>query len=241
MTTVAIIPTRWGSTRFPGKPLAPILGRPMIQHVWEKAGAAEGISRVIVATDDERIAEAVAAFGGEAAMTSAAHESGSDRIAEVAAGVEADVIVNLQGDEPLVRPADLSRLAALMEADPALGVGSLCHAIGPEEAANPNRVKVVRDADGNALYFSRAPIPYARDATAPHFQHLGVYAYRRDALLGFSALAVPPEERAEALEQLRFLAAGIRIRLIEVEPTGPGVDTPEDLERVEEILKNSAP
>ncbi|MBC7985419.1 MAG: 3-deoxy-manno-octulosonate cytidylyltransferase [Sphingomonadaceae bacterium] len=237
MRVVAIIPARWGSTRFPGKPLAPIAGKPMIAHVWEKASAADGIDAVIVATDDPRIADAVIGFGGEVAMTRSDHLSGSDRLAEAAARIDADVVINLQGDEPLVRPADLAALAALMRAEPAVEVASLCHAIDAGEAANPNRVKVVRDAQGNALYFSRAPIPYPRDvAVARYFQHLGVYAYRRAALLAFSTLTVPAEECAESLEQLRFLAAGIEIRVIEVEPTGPGVDTPEDVTRVERIL-----
>ena len=238
MKIVAIIPTRWGSTRFPGKALTPICGRPMIQRIWDRAMAAKEIDSVIIATDDQRIADAVQAFGGTVEMTRDNHDSGSDRIAEVAERIDADAIINVQGDEPLVRAADLDRLAQLMRSDGSVKVASLCHAISTEEAANPNRVKVVRDAQDNALYFSRAQIPYPRHAeTARYFQHAGVYAYRREMLLAFADLPVPDEERTEALEQLRYLAADIDIRMIETEPSGPGVDTPEDVPIVEALLK----
>lgn len=237
MKIVAIIPARWGSTRFPGKVLAPIAGKPMIARVWERASAASEIDDVIVATDDDRIAGAVRAFGGRVEMTRSDHESGSDRIAEVAARIEGDAIINVQGDEPLIRSADLDRLAALMRNDPSVRVASLCHPISDDEASNPNRVKVVRNAAGDALYFSRAKIPHPRHAEhARYLQHAGIYAYRRTDLLAFSTLPVPAEERAEALEQLRFLAAGTAIRLIETEPSGPGVDTPEDVAVVEKLL-----
>jgi 3-deoxy-manno-octulosonate cytidylyltransferase (CMP-KDO synthetase) len=237
MRIVAIIPTRWGSTRFPGKALVEIAGKPMIERVWEKASAAGEIDEVIVATDDDRIADVVRGFGGHVEMTRDDHDSGSDRIAEVAARLEADAVVNVQGDEPLVRSSDLDRLAALMRGEPAVDVASLCHAISADEAANPNRVKVVRNAAGDALYFSRARIPHPREAkSARYFQHAGIYAYRRDALLAFPDLPVPAEERAEALEQLRFLAAGYTIRLIETDPSGPGVDTPEDVATVERLF-----
>lgn len=237
MKIVAIIPARWESKRFPGKVLTPIAGKPMISRVWEKAKAAKNIDDVIVATDDDRIADTVRDFGGHVEMTRSDHESGSDRIAEVAARIEADAIINVQGDEPLVRSADLDRLAALMRDDPAVRVASLCHAISAEEAANPNRVKVVRNAVSDALYFSRAKIPHPRHGEDAHyFQHAGIYAYQRSALLAFPKLPIPAEERAEALEQLRYLAAGIAIRLIETEPSGPGVDTPEDVAVVEKLL-----
>lgn len=237
MKIVAIIPARWGSTRFPGKVLTPIAGKPMIARVWDKARAASEIDDVIVATDDDRIAGAVRKFGGRVEMTRSDHESGSDRIAEVAARIEGDAIINVQGDEPLVRSTDLDRLAALMRNDPSVRVASLCHRISGDEADNPNRVKVVRNAAGDALYFSRAKIPHPRHGDyAQYFQHAGIYAYRRPDLLAFSTLPVPEEERAEALEQLRYLAAGIAIRLIETEPTGPGVDTAEDVAVVEKLL-----
>jgi len=239
MKVVAIIPAHWASTRFPGKALTPIAGKPMIELVWDKVQASDALDDIIVATDDNRIAAAVRDFGGHLEMTRAGHESGSDRIAEVAARIDADVIVNIQGDEPLVRSADLDRLALLMRSEPTVEVASLCHAISAEEAKNPNRVKVVRDRAGDALYFSRAPIPHPRHAEdARYFQHSGIYAYRRPALLAFSKLPVPPEERAEKLEQLRYLAAGTKIRLVETEPSGPGVDTPEDVAIVEALLSN---
>jgi len=237
MKIVAVIPARWGSTRFPGKPLAMIAGRPMIEHCWRAAVAATAIDAVLVATDDARIAEAVEGFGGEPILTRDDHPSGSDRLAEVAERVPADAYVNLQGDEPLVRPADLSALAGLMRAEPGVSVATLCHAIDAAEAANPNRVKLVCDASGDALYFSRSPIPYPRDAAAARYlQHVGVYAYRRDVLRAFPTLPRPMEELAESLEQLRLLAAGHRIRAIEVAPTGPGVDTPEDLVHVAGLM-----
>lgn len=237
MKVVAIIPTRWGSTRFPGKALTPIAGKPMIVRVLEKAKAATGIDAVIIATDDDRIADIVRRFGGQVEMTRGDHESGSDRIAEVTARIEADVIINVQGDEPLVRSSDLDRLAALMRDEPNIQVASLCHAISAEEADNPNRVKVVRDAEGDALSFGRTKTPPASGEANPgYFQHAGIYAYQRAALLSFPDLPIPPEERAENLEQLRYLAAGIAIRMIETEPSGPGVDTPEDVAIVEKLL-----
>ena len=210
----------------------------MIEHVWRKASVAEGIDEVIIATEDQRIADAVRGFGGRAEMTRDDHESGSDRIAEVAARIDADAVINVQGDEPLVRSEDLARLAELMRSDETVRVATLCHAIGTQEARSPHRVKVVRRANGDALYFSRSPIPFPRvEGEARYFQHVGVYAYRRDVLLGFGDLPVPAIERAESLEQLRLLDAGISIRVLETEPTGPGVDTPEDIETVERLLK----
>lgn len=235
---IAVIPTRWASTRFPGKPLVDLAGRPLVQHCWEAARAAIGIDDVVVATDDDRIADAVAGFGGRAIMTRGDHPSGSDRLAEVAGSEPCDILLNVQGDEPLVDPLDLTALATAMRNDPDLPVATLCHRIDAAEAANPNRVKVVRDAADNALYFSRATIPFDRDGTGtvPYFQHVGVYAYRRAVIRAFPTMPRPPEELAESLEQLRLLAAGYRIRVLEVSPTGPGVDTPEDLEVVKGLL-----
>ena len=236
MRVIAAIPARWGSTRFPGKPLTPILGKAMIRWCWEAASAADGIDDVVVATDDARIAEAVHGFGGRAVMTRDDHASGTDRLAEVAVHEAADVIVNLQGDEPLLRPGDVARLAALLRSNATIAVATLCHRIDASEAANPNRVKVVCDAHGDALYFSRFPIPYDRGGGARYLQHAGIYAYRSEVLAAFPALPRPAEERAEELEQLRLLAAGIKIRVIEVEPTGPGVDAPEDVAVVARLL-----
>ena len=237
-----VIPARYGSTRLPGKPLADILGKPMIQHVYERALQVPGATDVVVATDDNRVAEAVQAFGGRWVMTSPDHPSGTDRLAEVMTQVDADLYVNLQGDEPLVRPADIGKLAHGMFADPAVQVGTLCHLIEAAEALNPNTVKVVLAGNGNALYFSRSPIPYPREADeARYLKHVGVYAYRRDVLATYAKLPQPMIEQAEKLEQLRLLAAGLCIRAFEVEPTGPGVDTPECLERVRALMSGQLP
>lgn len=232
-----VIPARYGSTRLPGKPLADILGKPMIQHVYERALQVPGATDVVVATDDVRVADAVQAFGGRCVMTSPDHPSGTDRLAEVMTQLDADVYINLQGDEPLVRPADIGKLADGMFADPAVQVSTLCHPIDATEAVNPNTVKVVLASNGDALYFSRSPIPYPREADEAHYlKHVGVYAYRREVLAGYSTLPQPMMEQAEKLEQLRLLAAGMRIRAYEVEPTGPGVDTPECLEQVRALM-----
>lgn len=236
-----VIPARYGSTRLPGKPLADIGGKPMVQHVYERAMQVPGVHVVVVATDDSRVADAVSAFGGHHIMTSADHPSGTDRLAEVMRGVDADIYINLQGDEPMVRPADIARLAQGMCTDAALQVGTLCHAIDAEEALNPNAVKVVLGEQGDALYFSRSPIPYPRDAdAATYLKHVGVYAYRREVLASYASLAQPMIEQAEKLEQLRLLSAGFRIRVFQVEPTGPGVDTPECLERVRALMAGAS-
>ena len=239
---VLVIPARYGSTRLPGKPLAGIAGKPMVQHVYERACQVPGVQAVLVATDDERVAQAVQAFGGRCVMTSPDHPSGTDRLAEVMAQVPADIYVNLQGDEPLVRPSDVQRLVDGMLADASVAVGTLCHSIDAQEALNPNTVKVVLADNGDALYFSRAPIPYPRDAQeASYLKHVGVYAYRRDVLERYAGLPQPMAEKAEKLEQLRLIAAGLRLRAFMVEPTGPGVDTPECLETVRALMEGRAP
>jgi len=236
-----VIPARYGSTRLPGKPLADIAGKPMVQHVYERALQVSNAHVVIIATDDERVAEAVRAFGGEYVMTSPDHPSGTDRLAEVMGRVDADIYINLQGDEPLVRPSDIEALAAGMLADPSVNVGTLCHPIDAHEAGNPNTVKVVLAANGNALYFSRSPIPYPRDSeTATYLKHVGVYAYRREVLAEYANLPQPMLEHAEKLEQLRLMAAGYCIRAYVVEPTGPGVDTQECLEQVRALISGQA-
>ena len=232
-----VIPARYGSTRLPGKPLADIAGKPMVQHVYERALQVSNAHVVVIATDDERVATAVSAFGGQYVMTSPDHPSGTDRLAEVMSQIEADIYINLQGDEPLVRPADIEKLAAGMLEASEVGVGTLCHAIDSNEAVNPNTVKVVLAENGNALYFSRSPIPYPRDEeAASYLKHIGVYAYRREVLAEYPKLKQPPMEQAEKLEQLRLLAAGFCIRAYLVEPTGPGVDTPECLEQVRALI-----
>jgi len=208
----------------------------MIQHVYERAREVTGVYDVVVATDDERVAIATRAFGGTAIMTSPDHPSGTDRLVEVMRQIPADVYINVQADEPLVRPEDLSTLLLAMQ-DEHLPVGTLCHPIDPNEANNPNCVKVVLDNDGYALYFSRSPIPYPRTASAAtYLKHIGVYAYQRDMLVRYSQLTPTMLEQAEMLEQLRLMAAGIRLRVLQVAPTGPGVDTPESLERVRAIM-----
>lgn len=236
-----VIPARYGSTRLPGKPLADIAGKPMVQHVYERALQVANAQVVVIATDDERVAEAVRGFGGVCVMTSPDHPSGTDRLAEVMAQVDADIYINLQGDEPLVRPSDIEALAAGMLADASVNVGTLCHPIDAHEAGNPNTVKVVLASNGNALYFSRSPIPYPRDSeVAIYLKHVGVYAYRRDVLAEYASLPQPMMEHAEKLEQLRLMAAGYCIRAYVVEPTGPGVDTPECLEQVRALMTGRA-
>jgi 3-deoxy-D-manno-octulosonate 8-phosphate phosphatase (KDO 8-P phosphatase) len=237
-----VIPARYGSTRLPGKPLADILGKPMVQHVYERALEVPGVNTVVVATDDMRVVDAVQAFGGRCVMTSPDHPSGTDRLAEVMTQIEADIYINLQGDEPMVRPADIATLTAGMWADASVQVGTLCHPIPAEEATDPNIVKAVLAANGDALYFSRSPIPYPRDGDAvTYLKHVGVYAYRREVLAAYSSLPQPMAEHAEKLEQLRLLVAGFRIRAFIVGPTGPGVDTPEGLARVRILMAGGVP
>lgn len=234
---VIVIPARFASTRLPGKPLADILGKPMIEHVHARALQVNGVSDVVVATDDERVADVVNGFGGRSLMTSQDHASGTDRLVEVMQHVDADLYVNLQGDEPLVRPGDVSLLIQGMQNNPPVQVGTLCHDLPAIEASNPNQVKVVLAASGDAMYFSRSPIPFPRDTTKAHYlKHVGIYAYRKDVLQGYSALPRSMPEEAESLEQLRLMSAGLCIRAFHVEPTGPGVDTPECLERVRSLM-----
>jgi len=227
------------STRFPGKPLVDLAGKPIVQWVYERASQAASVSRVIVATCDEEIADAVAAFGGEVVMTSDKHRSGTDRIAEAARDVKADVIVNVQGDEPLIDPKSIDKAVEPFVHDEDLVMSSLMVPIGREAAQDPNLVKVVVDVEGFALYFSRSPIPYERDPTPSGtgvYGHVGLYAYRKDFLLKFASLDATPLEKSESLEQLRALEHGFRIRMVEVEDRPLGVDTPEDLERVRDVL-----
>jgi len=246
----AVIPARYASTRLPGKPLADIAGRPMIQHVHQRV-AASGAAEMIVATDDQRVADACARFGAEVQMTSPSHASGTDRLAEVAArrGWPAtDVVVNVQGDEPLLPPSLVRQVAALLAADPGADIATLGTPVRTlEEFLDPAVVKVVRRADGRALYFSRAPIPWHRDealgglATQRSFdgawRHLGLYAYRVAALQRLAASPPVPLELAEKLEQLRALSLGMAITVGEaLERPGPGVDTLEDLERVRALI-----
>ncbi len=238
MSVIAIIPSRYASTRLPGKPLADICGKPMIQHVYERVRSVSLFDDVIVATDDDRIAVAVRAFGGHVCMTSPDCPSGSDRILEAAERYPADIYINVQGDEPLIEPSVIERLVLEMQRDPDLQMATLCYPVSVEKAQDPNLVKVVCAHNGNALYFSRSPIPYPRKGgiSPQYFGHLGMYAYRRGLLMLFNQLPSSPLENTEKLEQLRVLQAGITIRVLQTEAMGPGVDTPEDLEEVRRIM-----
>ena len=237
---VAVIPARFESTRFPGKPLADIAGRPMIEHVYRRTADARGIDAVVVATDDPRIANAVERFGGVVRMTRPGHRTGTDRIAEVASDLLCEIVVNVQGDLPLIEPDMIAEVIAPLRAEPSLVMSTLRQAISdPSELTNPNVVKVVVDAHDHALYFSRALIPYPRESGTA-FKHIGLYGYRRDFLLTFAALAQTPLERSESLEQLRALEHGFRIRAVETAFESIEVDTPEDLERVRRRLATPA-
>ena len=242
MTVLAILPARYGSTRFPGKPLTQIAGKPMIQHVWERTRVAKSVDAVVVATDDERIRDVCEAFGADVEMTRVDHPTGTDRLAEVALRHDHDVIVNVQGDEPLIEGfvVDAAVDALLSGGDAAMS--TIVHRAAPEAFDDPNRVKVVLDANGFALYFSRAPIPFRRKDTgiAP-LQHVGLYVYRRDFLLNIVTFDRSPAECAEELEQLRALENGFRIRAAEIEGwTSVPVDVPEDVPIVEAALARQA-
>jgi 3-deoxy-manno-octulosonate cytidylyltransferase (CMP-KDO synthetase) len=251
LAIVAIIPARFGSTRLPGKPLSNIHGKPMIQHVYERACMARLVDRVLVATDDERIAAVVRGFGGDATMTSAAHATGTDRIAEAARGSDAEIVVNVQGDEPMLDPRWVDEALRPVVDDDAIQMSTLSLPLRDlDEMLSPSVVKVVTDARGDALYFSRSPIPHVRlDAGGPREsaaaaverglarKHVGLYVYRREALRRLTSLPPSTLERAEGLEQLRALQDGLRIRVVETDGrAGVAVDTPEDLERVRSLL-----
>lgn len=249
-TVAVVIPARYQSSRFPGKPLALLGDKPMIQHVYERVRAARGVTRVVVATDDERIRDVVAGFGADALMTECGLRTGSDRVAAVARTVSADVYVNFQGDEiPLTALLleDLIRPFLASEAE----VGTLKRALTEErDLLDPNVVKVVTDRHGDALYFSRGPIPYRRDRTSGgdtsrksplHWKHLGIYAYTQSALARFAALPTGTLEAGEQLEQLRLLEAGVRIRVWETTHASLRIDTPGDLERAEHTLLRGEP
>jgi len=242
MSVVAVIPARYASTRLPGKPLVSLGGKPMIERVWSQVRQASLVSDVLVATDDERIRSAVEAFGGKAVMTRLDHRSGTERIAEVAAThKDADIFVNVQGDEPLIEPAAIDELVGAIQSDEEVRVATLAVPITRQpDIMDPNVCKVVLDFDGNGLYFSRAPIPWVRDrggaVHARHLKHLGLYAFRREALLDFATFPLGDLERVEQLEQLRWLENGYRIRVAETEHDSVSVDVPEDVARIEAML-----
>jgi 3-deoxy-manno-octulosonate cytidylyltransferase (CMP-KDO synthetase) len=234
---VAIIPARFESTRLPGKPLALIAGRPMIEHVYRRAADARGVDAVVVATDDDRIAAAVEHFGGIVRMTQRTHRTGTDRVAEVARALPCDIVVNVQGDEPMIEPEMIAAVIEPLAESAIVEMSTLRRAItDPADLVNPHVVKVVVDRLGDALYFSRSPIPHH----GPAFKHVGLYGYRRDFLLSFAALPQTPLETGESLEQLRALEHGLRIRTIETRYDSIGVDTPEDLERVRRLCGATA-
>jgi 3-deoxy-manno-octulosonate cytidylyltransferase (CMP-KDO synthetase) len=238
---VVVIPARYGSTRLPGKPLVSLAGKPMIQRVYERVKMAQSVDQVIVATDDERIVKAVEGFGGQARMTQGDHRTGTERVAEVAAHAVGDIFVNVQGDEPLLDPAAVDTAVGALLEDPAASISTVATPIKtPGDIMDPNVVKTVLDFDGNALYFSRAPIPWVRDTTSKiqvrHLKHLGLYVFQRDALLEYPTLPQGELEKIEQLEQLRWMENGWKIRVAEVEHDAVSVDVPEDVARVEKLL-----
>ncbi len=243
---VAIIPARFGSTRFPGKPLALLKGKPVIQHVYQAVSSAGLIDAVFVATDDRRIFDLVRGFGGRAVMTSTEHTCGTERIAEVAEDIECDIIVNVQGDEPFIKPEMVDDVIKVLSDDRRAEISTLAkktHDI--KEILSPDVVKVVFDNEGFAMYFSRAPIPFYRDKPtsdlqAPHYyKHIGIYGYKKDVLLRFASMPQGRLELIERLEQLRALTGGIKMKVKETPYDTFGIDTPEDLERAEEWLNLS--
>lgn len=238
MLILIVIPSRYNSSRFPGKSLADIHGKPMIQHVYERACQAGCSDRVVVATDDRRIADKVAGFGGEVMMTAPDHPSGTDRVVEVSQRIRADIYINVQGDEPLIRPDDINLLARTMVDDPSCQVGTLCHPIAIEEAMNTNTVKMIVSHTGSVLYFSRGLIPYiSGTAYQPEYlKHIGIYAFRAEVLAKYMLLPSSDLENREKLEQLRLLQSDIPIKAVRTSRTGPGVDTPACLERVKKIM-----
>ncbi len=235
-----MLPARWASTRFPGKPLQLIAGRPLIQHVWERCQRAKKLSGVIIATDDMRIAQAAFDFGAEVALTRASHKSGTDRVAEVAGRLRGvSHVINVQGDEPLISPLLIDQLATTLLAEPKLGmITAASRFAADEDVTNPNVVKVVMDRDSNALYFSRAPIPHARDGISlvPHYRHQGIYGYALPLLLKFVKWKPTRLEKTEQLEQLRALEHGVKIRVAVTSKVSTGVDRREDIALVEKIL-----
>jgi 3-deoxy-manno-octulosonate cytidylyltransferase (CMP-KDO synthetase) len=235
---IGIIPVRYGAQRFPGKPLASILGKPMVQHVYENARQAKLLEKLVVATDDERILLAAESFGAEACLTSSGHTSGTERVAEVAAQYDYPIVINIQGDEPLLRGESIDRLVEALQQE-TVPMASLVHRTSDlSRLDDPNIVKVVMDAAGYALYFSRSPIPY--QASNGFWEHIGIYGYQRNFLLQFQGLPDSRLEKTEKLEQLRALENGYRIKILETAYSTLSVDVPEDIIKVENIIKNES-
>jgi len=240
MKVLGVIPARYASTRFEGKALADLFGKPMIQHVYERAIKAETLDEVTVATDDLRIFDAVKAFGGAVVMT-AEHSTGTNRVAEVAERSDAEILVNVQGDEPIIEPAMIDEAVKPLLEDSGVDLATLAYRMGSEaEYRNPNVVKVVADRAGFAMYFSRSPIPHVKldewSADIPLYRHVGLYVFRRRALMDFAQTPQTPLEMLESLEQLRFLENGYRMKIVETRYKSIGVDTPEDLENVKRMM-----
>lgn len=241
MNVIGVIPARFAASRFPGKLLVSLCGKPLIQHVWERARRSRCLREVIIASDDERIRTCAAAFGARVVLTSAHHPSGSDRIIEAVTSLPADIVINIQGDEPLIEPAAIDALAEALLADPSCAMATLIRrGQDRREFESPHVVKVVTDQNGDALYFSRAMIPFPRDGQTEvfYFKHLGLYGYRWEFLMKYKDLPVSSLECTEKLEQLRVLQAGYKIKTVETPYDTMGVDTPEDLSRVEKIMKD---
>jgi 3-deoxy-manno-octulosonate cytidylyltransferase (CMP-KDO synthetase) len=240
MKTVGIIPARWASTRFPGKPLFPIAGKPLLQHVWERCRSARSLDAVVIATDDMRIATAAFEWGAEIALTARHHQSGTDRIAEVARlDTKVDCVINIQGDEPLIDPRLIDRLVAKLRSDREIGIVTAAHPFAEAaDISSPHQVKVVVDLKGRALYFSRAPIPYLRAHSRPFktLRHQGIYGFRRDTLLRFVRWKPSPLERVESLEQLRALENGVTVHVLVTKQGSPGVDTPKEAAALEQKI-----
>ncbi len=242
MRFVGIIPARLASTRLPGKPLIRIAGRTLVEWVYRSVNRARVLEAVWVATDDERVVREVESFGGRALLTRADHPSGTDRVAEASRSIDADVFVNVQGDEPLIAASTIEAVCAAFAEDPDLQVSTACVDLQTEqEYRDPHTVKVVTDLQGRALYFSRAPIPFAKEGLPAASKHLGIYAYRRSFLLDLDSLQRTPLESTESLEQLRFLENGVPIRVVKVPEDSLGIDTNEDLDRVRPLLENPRP
>ncbi len=242
MNSIVIIPARYNSKRFPGKVIADLNGKSVIEHVYKRSQQAKLVDQVLVATDDKRVYDKVDEFGGRAVMTSPDHQSGSDRLAEVAADLDADLIVNVQGDEPLIRPEMIDQAIRILENSDNIQMSTLASPITKVIAKKPDRVKVVLDKNNQALYFSRAKVPFYRDRVKleqKYLQHIGLYVYKKDFLLKYTELEPTPLEKAESLEQLRALENGYKIKVGITEHHGPGIDRPEDLKEVSKILKDN--
>lgn len=244
MKVIGVIPARYGSTRLKAKVLADLLGKPVIQHVWERAGQSRRLDDLLIACDDERVLKKAKEFGAKAILTSKDHASGSDRIIEAVNGLEVDVVINIQGDEPLIHPTMIDDLARVMLEDSSCVMATVIKAIdNPKDIEDPNVVKVVIDENQNALYFSRSAIPYNREEipikAVRYYKHLGIYAYRKDFLMAFRHLPASYLEKAERLEQLRVLEAGYKIKTVKTKFDTIAVDTQADLKRVKAVLKKA--